>query len=188
MRIFLAVDLDASLRSGIAAIQQLLYRKEIPGIRWSRPDGIHLTLRFCGEVSGSTVDRLVQALAPGAPYPPFSIRIGGLGTFPPGRAPRVLFLAVHDTGSIGSLAAWVEERSVSAGLSREPRPFHPHLTLGRFREGTRRLARELLEPSPAWDLGELRVDRIVMFESHLGSGGARYTALQSFALLGTGVP
>jgi len=185
MRIFLAVDLDESLRSAIASVQRALSRKGMSGVRRADPAGIHLTLRFCGELSRETVERLIQALTPAAPHAPFSIRLGGLGTFPPKGSPRVLYLAVKETGSLGPLAAWVEERVVSAGLSPEPRLFHPHLTLGRFRPGARPVSREILEIPEAGDLGTLSVDRIILFESHLGPGGARYEALQSVFLAGT---
>ena len=184
MRIFLAVDLNESIRSGIAAIQGSLARDGVRGIRWVSPGGIHLTLRFCGEVSPETADRLTGALAAGVPSPPFSDGMGGLGTFPPRGAPRVLFVAAKEAAPLAKLAAWVEGRVVSAGLPREPRPFHPHLTLGRFRPGARPLGRDLLEISCARDLGPLLVDRIVMFQSHLEPAGARYEALQSFPLAG----
>ena len=185
MRIFLAVDLNETLRTGIAAVQRVLSREGIAGVRWADPAGIHLTLRFCGEISRETVQRLIQALAPSAPHAPFPIRLGGLGTFPPKGSPRVLYLAVMEPGSLGPLAAWAEQRVVSAGLSREARPFHPHLTLGRFRPGARPVSRGILDLPEAGELGTLSVERIILFESHLGPGGARYEALQSIPLEGT---
>ena len=184
MRIFLAVDLNPAIRSGIAAVQDFLAREGIRGIRWVNPGGVHLTLHFCGEISGETVDRLARAIAPGAPAPPCSVGIGGLGAFPARGAPRVLFVAAKEAAPLVKVAAWVEERVASAGLPRERRPFHPHLTLGRFRPGARPVDRKLLEASVAQDLGTLPVDRIVMFRSHLEAGGARYEALQAFPLLG----
>jgi 2'-5' RNA ligase len=185
MRTFLAVDLDETLRSGIASLQRLLSRKGIAGVRWAAPAGIHLTLRFCGEVSRETVQRLIQALEPVVPHAPFSIRLGGLGTFPPKGSPRVLYLAAKEPGSLGPLAAWVEQRVVSAGLPVEPRPFHPHLTLGRFHPGARPVSREILDLPEGEDLGTLSVERVILFESHLEPGGARYEALRSFSLEGT---
>jgi 2'-5' RNA ligase len=184
MRIFLAVDLDQSLRSKIGAVQRALGREGISGIRWTDPGGIHLTLRFCGEMSRETADRLGQSIAPGAPHSPFSIRIGGLGTFPPRGSPRVLFLSVREAGPLVPLAKWVEERVVAAGLPRETRPFHPHLTLGRFRPGAPVLSRGIPGASADEDLGTLSVDRIIMFESHLGAGKPRYEALKILPLLG----
>jgi len=186
MRIFVAVDLDEVLRSEIGALQQRLAREGISEIRWTDPGGIHLTLRFCGEVSRETARRLGEALDPGPPFPPFNLRIGGLGTFPPRGAPRVLFLSADGEKILPALAAWVEERVVSAGLPGEPRRFHPHLTLGRFRQGGRPRSRELPGAPFAENLGSVRVKEMVMFESHLGSGGARYEALRRFPLLGPG--
>jgi 2'-5' RNA ligase len=185
MRIFLAVDLDETLRSGIASVQRVLSREGMAGVRWADPVGIHLTLRFCGEISRETVQRLIQALTPAAPHASFPIRFGGLGTFPPKGSPRVLYIAVKEPGSLGPLAAWVEQRVVSAGLPREPRPFHPHLTLGKFLPGARPVSREILDVPEARDLGVLSVGRIILFESHLGPGGARYEALQPIPLEGS---
>ncbi len=184
MRIFLAVELNESIRSGIAAVQDSLARSGIRNIRWVNPAGIHLTLRFIGEVAPEAADRIARALAPGVPSAPFSVGIGGLGTFPPKGAPRVLFAVVKDAAPLPEIAAWVEERVVSAGLPPDRRPFHPHLTLGRFRTGGRPLSRDLLEVPAARDLGVLPVERIVMFRSHLEPRGARYEALESFPLIG----
>lgn len=184
MRIFLAIDLNPPIRSGIAAIQDSLAREGIREIRWVNPGGVHLTLHFCGEISGETVERLSGAMAPGVPVRPFAVGIGGLGTFPPRGAPRVLFVAAREADPLLKVAGWVEDRVASAGLPREARPFHPHLTLGRFRPGARPPDRGLLEAPAARDLGMLPVDRVTMFRSHLEPGGARYEALHQFPLLG----
>jgi RNA 2',3'-cyclic 3'-phosphodiesterase len=184
MRVFLAVDLDESLRTGIAAVQQSLSREGLPRIRWSNPRGIHLTLRFCGEIPEETSDGLARSLSPGAPMDPTSVAVGGLGTFPRRGSPRVLYLGVRGEEALAGLAAWVEERTVSAGLPREPRPFHPHLTLGRFHPGARTVPTELLDAPFARSVGTLSVETIIMFESHLEPAGARYEALRSFPLLG----
>jgi len=96
----------------------------------------------------------------------------------------VLFAVLKDADPLLESAAWVEDRVVSAGLPPERRPFHPHLTLGRFRPGARPLGRELLEIAVARNLGELPVERIVMFQSRLEPSGARYEALDSFPLIG----
>ncbi len=78
----------------------------------------------------------------------------------------------------------IERACTELGFSPEERPFHPHLTLGRFRTGGRPLSGDLLEVPAARDLGVLPVERIVMFRSHLEPRGARYEALKSFPLIG----
>jgi 2'-5' RNA ligase len=185
MRIFLALDLDEVRRSGIGALQRRLARDGMTGIRWTDPAGIHLTLRFCGELQRETVRRLEEALDPGPPGSPFTFRIGGPGTFPPRGAPRVLYLAAENEERLAALAEWAEKKAVAAGLPGEPRPFHPHLTLGRFRPGAPRPRPDLLDAASAGDLGAQEVKEVVMFESHLGPGGARYGVVRRFPLQGS---
>ena len=96
----------------------------------------------------------------------------------------MLFIGIEDPRPLARLAAWVEERVTGAGLSAEPRPFHPHLTLGRFREGAASLPRDRLESPHGLMREEISVDRFVIFRSHLEPAGARYERVQEFALMG----
>jgi 2'-5' RNA ligase len=181
MRIFLAADLTETLRAQVAVVQQTLAREGVRRIRWVDPSGIHLTLRFCGQLARESLDRLAAALAPGPPFPRFAVRVGGLGRFPPRGAPRVLFLEVGRDARLESLAAWLEDRATASGIARADRPYHAHLTLGRFLPGA--AFPHLLSAPWAEDVGELPVERVVIFRSHLGSGGARYEAMHAFPLM-----
>jgi 2'-5' RNA ligase len=96
----------------------------------------------------------------------------------------VLYVGLAQSESLASLAAWVEERVTCAGLAPEQRPFHPHLTLGRFREGAAPIPRDRLEMSHGMMQESIAVDRIGIFRSHLEPAGARYELLQEFPLLG----
>jgi 2'-5' RNA ligase len=183
MRVFVAVDIPDPLRLGISKLQEQLSARGVRDIRWARPSGIHLTLRFCGEIPAETLKLLLEALAPGAPLLPFHAALGPLGTFPPRGAPRVLILSLVDSEEMNHLAAWVGMRCEAAGIPREARRFHPHLTLGRFRAGVRRMAQQIQEVSQNLAGVEIGVDRFKIFQSHLGPDGARYQALAEFPLL-----
>lgn len=184
MRIFLAIDLPESIRTRLGELQGRL-RSSLTGWRWVRPQGIHLTIRFLGEVP----QRIDAESREGwrdaaAAVAPFTIGFGALGRFPPRGKPRVMWVAVRQedrTEGLPRLAERIELAARAAGFDEETRPFRPHLTLARAARGR----------SPAWTEGidpaidELvEVDRLVLFQSTLSPSGARYTALDSFALEG----
>jgi RNA 2',3'-cyclic 3'-phosphodiesterase len=184
MRVFIAVDTPETIQRGIGKLQESLSDRGVRDLRWTRPSGIHLTLRFCGEISPATLGLLSEALAPGAPVHPFRARLGSLGTFPPRGSPRVLVLSLAASEGLEKLAAWVSERAEAVGIPHDPRRFHPHLTLGRFRSGARRIPPQWLETSSDLSQEEMEVDRFTIFQSHLGPEGARYQALAEYPLLG----
>lgn len=184
MRLFLAVDLPGTLRERLAALQSGL-RQRCDGWRWVRPEGIHLTLRFLGEVDAER-DAAGRAAWRAAlrPLPPFRFSLGAIGRFPPTGRPRVLWLGVTEAGRGGllpDLAERLERAARNCGFAAERRPFSPHLTL----------ARAAREGRPAWP-GDIdggidllvEVDRVVLFRSELHPSGARYTALEAFPLEG----
>ncbi|HMC83051.1 MAG TPA: RNA 2',3'-cyclic phosphodiesterase [Candidatus Polarisedimenticolia bacterium] len=183
MRIFIAVEVPGPVREGIVGVQEKLASVGIREVRWVDAPGIHLTLRFCGELSRERVDRLANDLSAGLDLPVFRVSIGGLGVFPPRGNPRVIWVGVRSEGPLASLAAWVEAKATGAGIPPEPRPFHPHLTLGRFRAKPGKRIESLLARIPSPELGEVVVDRFVLFESRLETRGARHIALRAFPLV-----
>jgi RNA 2',3'-cyclic 3'-phosphodiesterase len=186
MRVFIAVEIPAAVRDGIAGVQQELASVGIREIRWVDAAGIHLTLRFCGELSRETVDRLASALSGGPDLRVFRVGIGGVGVFPSRGNPRVLWLGVQAEAPLLDLAAWVEAKVTGVGIPPEPRPFAPHLTLGRFRAHPGKRIEALWTRIPPPDLGEVTVDRLVLFESRLEPRRARHIALRSFPLVSGG--
>ncbi len=170
MRCFVAVLLPDRVRAGLAAVCDEL-RGQTRGLAWVRPDNLHLTLRFLGEVEPVTLERVREAVTAAAmAVPPFTVTLGGLGGFPSGAAPRVLWAGVG-TGADGlvALQAALEAGLVARGLPAEPRPFHPHVTLARARDP--REARGLagvLGSGPAF--GETHVTALHLMRSELGRG------------------
>jgi 2'-5' RNA ligase len=184
MRLFLAIELPDVLRSSLSSLQGVL-RSAWPGWRWVRPEGIHLTVRFLGEVETGldAASREAWRAAAGG-VQPFDIRLGRLGRFPKGGAPRVLWVGIEEVGGGGQLPALaesVEQAARDAGFDAEKRPFRPHLTLARASRRERPRWAEGIEI----EQGEaVRVGQLILFSSQLHPAGARYTAIDRFMLEG----
>lgn len=184
MRLFLALDLPPGLRTDIERLVTGL-RTSLQGWRWIRSGGVHLTLRFLGEVSEEALPALSprwRAAAAGAG--PVRLEVGPLGTFPSERAPRVLWLGARDTGEVdrlGPLAAALEEAARQEGFAPEVRGFCPHLTLARA-AGRSKPTLPPLEPVVVSEPAEVRA--VTLFRSVLGRGGAVHMPLEAYSLGG----
>jgi len=132
LRTFVALLLPERVRAGLAAVTAEL-RAQSGGLTWVPPDNLHLTLRFLGEIDSLTLERVRDAVAvAAAAIPPFTVNLGGLGGFPTGRVPRVLWASVATGGErIEALFAELEAALVARGIPGEIRAFHPHVTLAR---------------------------------------------------------
>jgi 2'-5' RNA ligase len=178
IRAFVALPVPDALRGDIAETMRRL-KRAISDVRMVRDDGVHVTLRFLGWTHPERLAALEEPLrAAASACPPLSMRIRGLGTFPERGSPRVLWLGLSMPPAAHALQSACEGAAVRAGFEAEPRAFQPHLTLGRWRERTRRPA------LPEVDLGEGVVDRLVLFRSQPRSSGSEYTPLSEFPLQG----
>jgi len=176
VRAFIALELDPGLRARVARLMADL-RPRMTGLRWGRPDGVHLTLRFLGDTWPSQIERLREVLRPAAARcPRAEVGIGSLGLFPERGRPRILWLGLELPEPMLALQAACEAAAVAAGFPRETRPFSPHLTLGRWRE---RASRPELPPI---DLGRAPLDTLVLFRSELRPDGALYTPIERLEL------
>jgi RNA 2',3'-cyclic 3'-phosphodiesterase len=185
IRVFCAVELPDEIRAR-AAEHTAELRSLAPDVRagWERPEKLHLTLKFLGEIEEARV-RLLDAAAQRAArrVQPFELRIEGAGAFPPRGPARVLWLGLRDeTGALAQLQNHLEEECAREGFSREARPFNPHITIARLRSpaGARRLA--TLHEEKGFAPMRFSVDRIVVIRSELGPGGSRYTELSRHSL------
>ena len=189
MRLFIALLLEPGVLDRLASFQRQQQKADTAGsVRWVQPEGIHLTLKFLGEVPSSRLPEIVRALESalrGAQAPILSL--GSTGAFPNARRPRVLWVGVEETGTaLGKLVGAVEEAMAGLGWEREGRAFQPHLTLGRVRETAPPGAAG--GPGPAFVAARLppnealRHGRVALMQSHLGPGGARYQALHRWDL------
>lgn len=170
-RLFVAVPLGDELRASMAAaVDAWRRRPEADGLRWTDPDGWHVTLAFLGGTDASRLPTLLPALERAASSsPPFRLETGGIGGFPSARRARVAWYGVSDPERrLRALAA-----SVRRELDLEPGPLRGHLTLARSRDRDGVDLTGWLRPDEAPE-GTLAVDRLVLFRSHLGRGPARY--------------
>ena len=151
-------------------------RREVDGVRWARPDGVHVSIHFFGRLAEEEAPRALGAVAPSAAATrPFEIRLGGFGAFPQRGTPRVLWLGV-EAGSdpLGELAGGCREGLVEAGFEVEDRAFAAHCTLGRPRPGWPRSAQRAWRDQEAPAFPAFVADRLVLFESRPGPGGSVY--------------
>ena len=186
VRLFVAVELPPPVTAALGELQAELRRRGLSALRWVRPEGIHLTLKFLGEVPARQVTSVLDALASAVQgIGPHDLSLGRLGTFG-GRSPRVLWIALEGgVETLGRLQEQVEQRLVALGFPPEERAFSPHLTLARVRpENAREVARPLAAAVPAVNAppAEIPVREVSLMRSQLKPGGAVYTRLEAFPL------
>lgn len=189
IRTFVAVELDDGLLAGLGDLQRRLKRAPLGRLgRWVDPGGIHLTLKFLGDVSRSQLGELRQALQRAAgDVSPFEIALAGLGCFPNARQPRVIWVGVEEpTGALQHLQCAVERELAVIGFPPERRAFKPHLTLARIRDAARRPERaelgEWIGRQEVGRVGAMHVARVSLMQSDLCPAGAVYTCLEAARL------
>jgi RNA 2',3'-cyclic 3'-phosphodiesterase len=183
VRTFIAIDLEPDLKEAVITLVESLKRTRAD-VRWAGPSGLHLTLKFLGEVGADAVPKVTSALERIAgPHRPFPLVLEGTGRFPQGRAPRVLWVGVRPQPALLSLQEGLERELEAEGFPRESRAFHPHLTLGRVKGPSFvREALAELEKNGSAVFGEMEVRRITLFESQLRPDGARYRVVSEHTL------
>jgi RNA 2',3'-cyclic 3'-phosphodiesterase len=182
IRSFIAVDLDAPVRQAVNVLQGEL-RRINADVRWVRPEGLHVTLKFLGSVDPGRLERLHAALASSLrDQPALQVRVRGLGAFPDWRRPRVVWVGLHSVG-LAVLAALVDGALGPLGFERERRAFTPHLTLARV--NSLRGWPPLEEACKAHlddDFGASDIGAVTIYRSTLQRGGAVYAPLWTIAL------
>jgi 2'-5' RNA ligase len=190
-RLFVALEPPDLVRRRLAALADELRRgagRAGGEVRWVAPENVHLTLQFLGGVPEERVPAVEAALRDAAAEAgrPLALSVHGAGGFPNARRPRVIWAGL--AGELVPLAALVSAlgaRLAKLGYAPEDRPFAPHLTLGRAREGrgapgfAGALAAAAQAEPTSW-----RVSELVLFESHLSPHGPRYEAVARIALPG----
>lgn len=180
LRTFFAIDLPADARARSAEAVERLQAVVPRGVNWMSLDSLHLTLKFLGETREEDVPRLVaRARAKLASEQPFEVELSGFGAFPNTREARNVWLGVREgAATLARLARKLDSASRAVGAPREHRPFAPHLTLGRLRDPLHVELERVTGPEPVtWTVSE-----VVLYESRLPSGGARFVPLARFPL------
>ncbi|MGE3276060.1 MAG: RNA 2',3'-cyclic phosphodiesterase [Vicinamibacterales bacterium] len=150
-----------------------------PRVTWVRPDLMHLTLRFLGEVGDALAGQVRAALEAPLDVEAFEAGLGPCATLPPRRPPRVIHRDVPvGRPPLGEVKALVDRRLEALVGPAERRPFHPHLTLGRVRApGVGPWARALAIAADGTPAVTWRVDHVTLFRSELGPDGPSYTPI-----------
>jgi RNA 2',3'-cyclic 3'-phosphodiesterase len=187
IRSFLAFELPSQIREVLIDLFGKAKKTSLD-VRWVRPEGIHLTVIFMGDVREEDIPAMAEFIGTVCSgYGPFTVALQGMGCFPNSRNPRVLWLGVE--GSLERMSRFQNElqRGLAPfGIREEKRDFRPHLTLGRFKRPLKTaggLEKLLAEhrglTSPVCSLNEL-----ILFRSDLRPGGAVYTKMRSWLLAG----
>jgi 2'-5' RNA ligase len=184
MRTLIAIELGDVLCARLEVELRRLARLA-PDARWVRPDSLHLTLAFLGEMSDAAVPAVGAALAKVASrHKPLSLRARGGGSFGPLDCPKVLWVGLGgELDALGALQRAVAAELLPLGLTPDHAVFEPHVTLARARNprGEASLGR-CVDALRAADFGELAVREVALFASQTDREGMRYTALARYRL------
>ena len=135
IRTFIAIDLPTAGKESLAKLTNGLRQQGLEGLRWVRPQGVHLTLKFLGDIDPELVPQVDAAIRRAAQgVAPFQLSLSGVGVFPGRDSPRVVWVGVDgDLAALGRLQARVEGEIEPLGIPRDRRGFNAHLTLARVR-------------------------------------------------------
>ncbi|MCX5853665.1 MAG: RNA 2',3'-cyclic phosphodiesterase [Deltaproteobacteria bacterium] len=187
IRSFLAIDVPPEVLSDISGIQAGLKKTLQGAIRWVRPGGMHLTLKFFGDVSENdiaVISRIAGEHVNG--IGPFALHVQKLGVFPDINRPRVLWLGIYgDVGALVNFQKAMDQKLHGGGFAEEKRPFSPHLTLARIKEprGLIGLAK-IVENRDNYTAGHFNAGGLNLYRSYLTPRGAVYTKLAYFPFEG----
>jgi 2'-5' RNA ligase len=190
VRVFVALDIPEEVR---AALGKLIarFRTSCRAARWVRIEGVHLTLKFIGEVQPEKIEPIKASLVRIRFRDPIELKFRNVGFFPNERRPHVFWAGIDAGPELGALAAAVETSLEPLGIAKEQRAFSPHLTLARFE--THRgsgsvftldgLTKAISEVG-ALEFGSGIAIEFHLYQSVLKSGGAEYTRLATFRFTG----
>ncbi len=184
MRLFIAINVDPSLRTPLAEIQGKFKAASAP-VKWVKAENLHYTLKFLGEVAEAKLPPIQEAFRDSlAGVKPFSLSLAGFGTFPPKGRPRVVWVGVQlGAEELKRLRDRIDEALLPLGFPREGRPFQPHLTLGRVKSvGRVDTLLESLRRAEVGEVGRMQVGRVELMQSQLHPAGAIYSSVDSVPL------
>jgi len=182
MRLFAGIPVSGTAAAELTAVLVRLRQTGWP-VKWVRPEGLHLTVKFLGEVSEERLSALEGTLSGAAAGTGMlAFRCTGLGAFPGLSRPTVLWAGLDAEPALELMVDRVERGCAELGFPVEGHPYRPHVTLGRVRQGERLSppATTVLEAEqPA---GNFTADALVLYRSHPGAGGSRFESLLTFPL------
>ncbi len=179
IRTFVAIDLPAAVQEALDRFEKELQRAQAP-ISWVKPERIHLTLKFLGDVAPERIPEVQGSLEQvAATAAPFRLQPSGCGAFPSLKQMRVIWVGLQGDGeALKRLQTGVEEAMGKLGFKKEERPFRAHLTVGRVKGRQHlRALQDLLMARQSFEAEAFDVTELVLYKSELRPEGARYTPL-----------
>ena len=178
MRCFIAIELSQETTDVLRRIQDEL-KQSIHGVKWVKPDNIHLTLKFIGDVEKETLEQIKDIMTQAASQTePFKIKLSSAGAFPTPERPRVIWIGIEEgKKESADITGSIEEKLIPLGIEKEDRAFHPHLTLARVKflkdkSSVKNALTSLKVPQI-----EMTAEKITLFQSTLSREGAIYSVL-----------
>jgi len=188
MRLFVALDLPknarANLSETIARLKSECPESDRAKIRWSRPEGLHITLKFIGHIDPAKLASVRTSLATVHSPEPVEIKIRGVGFFPNERQPRVAYCGVEASSNLAQLASDTARSLEPLGILPESRPYLPHLTLARFSSpsGLEKLI-SAASNLKSYEFGSARESEFHLYESILKPSGSEYKRLATYSFV-----
>ena len=184
IRTFIAIELDASIQKALQNIQDQLKKAQCE-VKWVKPENIHVTLKFLGDISSDQVELIEQILERTlAPFRSFPMEITHVGAFPKIENPHIIWVGTNpQQHTVKDMALFLEKQLEMAGFKKEDRDFAPHITIGRLKLSTNKpaLVKAIKSVAIAPPLLQL-VQKITLFKSTLSSQGSIYEALRTVQL------
>ncbi|MBI5352110.1 MAG: RNA 2',3'-cyclic phosphodiesterase [Chloroflexi bacterium] len=188
LRTFIAIEFPQPIRDAIEK-QTARLRQTLGSdlVRWIPSQNMHLTLKFLGDTASSHVEFLKQMLTREADsHPQFDLQIGGLGSYPTPKRPRILWVGLHAPAELSALQKSIEASASRLGYEQDGNPFSPHLTIGRVRQNVSPAdlpkVRSAIDNIQLGNIGTARVDSVHLIKSDLQPNGSIYTKLFSASL------
>ncbi len=190
IRSFIAIDFPEETRKALEDIQKEL-KQCGAGVRCVKPNSIHLTFKFLGNIHLAQVEDIALAVAKEVrDQPPITLGAAGLGAFPSRKKPRVIWIGMEgEVQRLSRIQARVENALEPLGFVREKRVFQPHLTIGRVKD--RRRLQALIDAMATLDMepfNSFDADEIILYKSDLRPTGAIYTKLHRMPLAAPASP
>jgi len=176
MRLFVALSLPEGIQQSLSGLANGL-----PGARWVKPENLHLTLRFLGEVDNLAAADVDDALAK-IRSPGFDLGLNGIGHFGEGRKLRALWVGVDANAELMRLQEKIEQALIRLGLPPEPRKFKPHITLARFKSNPGARLQAYLTDHNLVRAGPIAIDSFELYSSFTSADGPIYRVEASYPL------
>ena len=166
LRLFIAVDLPETIKENLESMSF-----GIPGAKWVRPEQLHLTVRFIGEVDGALFHDIKNILAE-VSAASFSLQLKGVGYFPPRGAPRVLWIGLEKSEPLLLLRKKIDLRLLRVGVEPEGRKFSAHITIARLKNSPVQKIANFLSGNGLFSQEPFQVEDFKLYSSILSPKGA----------------